>query len=488
MRWNVNLDKVRPSINYQGTDLMEQINEINWITDETVTANFGDKRLNNRFKSILQTFGSKPNESIPASCKGWSETLAAYRFFDNDKVTADKILSPHYAATIQRIQNEKTILLIQDTTEINYNNRSPVNGLGPLSSDKEQGLHLHSLIAVTPERLCLGSVHADMWVRTELGKKKDRSQKPIEEKESFRWLEGYRISNAVAKQAINTEIITITDREGDIFEIFVEAIDARKEEVGAHFIIRSSANRKLNESEKKLWDDVHDSTALGSIEFEIPAAKNRQARKVTQEVRAKEIKLRPPSRKGLKLPEVKLNIVHCVELKPPKGEKPLEWLLLTSLRIDSTEEIFKVIKYYLCRWEVEIFFKILKSGCKIEELQLQDYKRLEPCIALYMIIAWRVLYLVMLGRKCPELPCNIVFDENEWKAVYAITQKKLPPSKPPLLGEIIIMVAVLGGFLNRKHDGYPGPKVIWRGIQRTRDLAIAWETYQYLQKGGDTCV
>lgn len=467
---------------------MEQINEINWITDETVTVNFGDTRLNNRFKGLLQTFGSKPHESIPASCNGWSETLAAYRFFDNDKVTAERILSPHYAATVQRVQNEKTILLIQDTTEINYNNRDPVQGLGPLSSDKEQGLHLHPLIAVTPGRLCLGCVNAEMWVRTELGKKKDCYQKPIEEKESFRWLEGYRISNSIAKQAINTEVIAITDREGDIFEIFVEAIDARKEDVSAHFIIRSSANRKLNESEKKLWNDVGSSRILGSIEFEIPATKTRQARKVTQRVRAKEVKLRAPSRKGLKLPEVKLNIVHCIEVNPPKGEEPLEWLLLTSLPIDNTEQAFKVIEYYLCRWEVEIFFKILKSGCQIEELQFKDYKRLEPCIALYMIIAWRVLYLVMLGRKCPELPCNVVFDENEWKAVYAITQKKLPPSNPPPLSEIIIMVAVLGGFLNRKYDGHPGPKVIWRGIQRTRDLAIAWETYQYLQKSSDTCV
>ena len=149
--------------------------------------------------------------------------------------------------------------------------------------------------------------------------------------------------------------------------------------------------------------------------------------------------------------------------------------------MERFEQAIEVLQWYLCRWQIEIFFKVLKSGCKIEELQLEHITRLEPALAFYMMVAWRVLYLTMLGRSCPELPCDVVFGQEEWKAVYIVCEKQAPPEEPPTLDFMIRMVARFGGFLNRKHDGFPGPKTIWIGIQRCRDFALAIEAHKKME-------
>ena len=471
-----------------GSLVMGRLKEPDWITEETRSADFGDKRLDKRYASLLGTLSSQPNKSLPESCKGWTETLAAYRFFDNTKVTAEKVLSPHIEATLERIKQYKTVLLPQDTTEINYSHHASVNGLGPLSRIHEQGFHLHPIVAVTPDRVCLGVLHANMWAREELGQRMSRSTKPIEEKESMRWLEAYRISSEIARKVPNTEIISLLDAEGDIIEVLAEAT---KEKGGAGFIIRSTQNRLLEDSPEgnKLREEIRGVPPLGTIEFDMPAAKDRTARHVVQELRAKMVELKIPVQKADQLPRVKLNVVHAVEINPPKEEEPIEWFLFTLLPIKTTEQVIQVINYYLCRWEIEIFFKVLKSGCKIEELQLKDYERLQPCIAFYMISTWRILFLTKLGRECPDLPCDVVFEDAEWKAVYIVSKRARPPTEPPSLFEIVIMIAQLGGFLNRKNDGFPGPKAMWQGLQRTRDFVITLDAAQAAFSGEKgTCV
>lgn len=192
--------------------------------------------------------------------------------------------------------------------------------------------------------------------------------------------------------------------------------------------------------------------------------------------------MKPPKRQACSLLPVEVNVVLCSEAKPPEGEKALEWLLLTSVAIDTAERALEIVQWYLCRWQIEIFFKILKSGCEIEELQFESFSRTANCLALYMIVAWRILYLTMLGRHCPELRSDFVLNEREWQSVYAITQRKKPPSKAPSLNIIIRMIASLGGYLGRKHDAEPGPQVMWIGMQRMRDFALAWEVFPGLKK------
>jgi len=457
-----------------------ELKESGWLLEETKTVDLGDKRLNKRFCNVLAALSRKPTESIPAATKGWDETKAAYRFLDNEAATFEKVLKPHTNATVERIKKEAIVLLPQDTTELDYSGKKQTKGLGKLNYENQLGMHLHATIAVTPNRICLGAVHAEILIREKLGENA-RSKLPIEKKESMRWLNSYRIAQEIAEECHDTKVISISDREGDIYDIFVESQKANGN-IKAEWIIRANQNRRLLEGDddnkkryKKLFKKVEEVPAFGEVEFNLPKGKNRAARKVKQEIRALTVVLKAPKRMEQKLPDVAINVVFAKEVNPPLGVEPIEWIILTSLPIGTKEQAMQVVEWYLCRWQVEIFFKILKVGCDVEELQLKTVDRLKPCLALYIIIAWRILYITMLGRSCPEMPCNAVFEDEEWQAAYIVVCRCSPPKVPPGLDKMVRMIASLGGFLNRKGDGYPGPQTIWLGMQRNRDFVIAME-------------
>src|SRR5215204_5291736 len=260
----------------------------------------------------------------------------------------------------------------------------------------------------------------------------------------------------------------------------------------AYWLVRCQHDRAIRKDENQdielhLREAVAESKVIGEIEFKLPVGKiyNRDAgrrrprteRLVRQEIRCSTVTLRPPHRKGKKLEPITINVVHCKEKNAPTSEEKIEWFLLTSLPVENGEKALEIVNWYLCRWQIELFFKILKSGCKVEELQFDTFEATSNCIAFYMIAAWRILYLTMLGRECPDMDCSSVFEISEWQAVYAIVKKKSPPKHPPKLNEIILMIAKLGGFLGRRSDGYPGIKVMWIGMQRMRDFTMAWETF-----------
>jgi hypothetical protein len=461
----------------------------NWIIEETKSADFGDKRLNKRYGDLLNSFATSPNKSIPGSCKSWNETIAAYRFFNHKDITSSEILAPHRNATLERIRNEKIVLIPQDTTEIDFSGRKPIAGMGYLGHVNTHGFYLHPSLAVTPERLCLGVVDMQTWSREKLGTRGQRKSKPIEEKETYCWLKGYEAANAIALSCPETVIVSIADREGDIYEL-LEKMPSESNK--AYWLVRSQHNRVLlneagEEFEIRLREAVGESKSLGEIEFELPVGKiyNRQREKrsprkpriVRQEIRASTFYIRPPERKGKKLKSIAIHVVHCKEIEAPNNEDKLEWFLLTSFPVNDAQTAMKIVEWYLCRWQIELFFKILKSGCKVEELQFDTLRATTNCLAIYLIVAWRISFLTMIGRNFPDMDCSVVFETNEWQSVYAIVTKKSPPKKPPKLNEIILMIAKLGGFLGRKSDGYPGIKVMWIGIQRMRDFTVAWETF-----------
>ena len=199
------------------------------------------------------------------------------------------------------------------------------------------------------------------------------------------------------------------------------------------------------------------------------------------------MELRPPQRKGCSLEPRYVTVVVTEEIKPPKGEEPITWILLTNLPATSKKQALEKVQWYLCRWEIEIYFRVLKSGCKIEKLQLERKERIEPALSMYMIVAWRVMYLTMLGRQCPDLPCDLVFEKEEWQAVYLVATQKAPPQEPPTINTILRMLAGFGGFLDRKCDGEPGPQTIWIGLQRSRDFVLALQAREAMMREG-TCV
>lgn len=459
---------------------------MSWAEAEMKRADFGDKRLNRRAIRILERLGDKPKLSIPAACRGWDETLAAYRFLENDKVQAESVLAPHTEATVERMREHAVVLCVADTTELDYTGKKDIRGLGPLTYETQRGLYLHVTLAVTPERLSLGVLEALPWARDPAGYGKSAEQAgcPIEEKESIRWLQSYRTMSELAAKLPDTQVVFVTDREADIYEIFDDA--ERRSGPKAELLIRSQHDRKLADG-GNLWSEVARTEALGEVEFDLPAdaKKKRAARHVVQTLRVARVRLKAPYRNDRKLADVEVIVVHAREEQPPRGVEPIEWFLLTRLPVEDFDAAAEILQWYLCRWQIEVFFRVLKSGCEVEELQLELSDRLERAIAFFLIVAWRVLFLTMLGRTCPDLPCDAVFTTEEWRIVYIVAKRKKPPAKPPKLNEIIRLVATFGGFLNRKGDGEPGPKTLWIGLQRVRDFVM---TAEALQAAEATCV
>ena len=462
---------------------------MNWCEEELKDIDLGDKRLDKRCIKLLSSFSNQPNKSIPANCRTWSETIAAYRFLSNDKVTPKKIMAPHLSSLKKRAKAEKVILAIQDTSELNYSNHSAMEGIGPLSREKHRGLLIHPTLLFTPDKLCLGILDIFKWHRDYLKgeeKKGLHYNLPIEQKESNRWLESYRKTQELADEFPESTVINIADREGDIYEIFLEHNDTQSKNK-CEYLIRACQNRCVmpvaDDVPAKLQEQVSATPVLGELKFQTPSGRGKKSRTVRQSVQATELILQPPKsrRPRTKMPTVKVTAILAKEIDVPTEEEPVTWLLLTSLKIKNFTQAVQMIDYYLCRWQIELFFKILKSGCTIEEIHLQKEDSINAYLVFYMIISWRILFLTMLGRSTGEISCNAVFEEYEWQAIYVFAKRKSPPEKPPLLKEIIIIIASLGGFLNRKQDGYPGPKVMWIGLQRSIDIITAWNIFNESQ-------
>ena len=470
-----------------------------WIEDELVTADLGDSRLQKRMKIILERLVESPMVSIKSAFKGWAEVIAAYRFINNNQTTVESILKPHQNATLQRIKEYERVLMVQDTTELDYSTKKSLKGTGPLSSTNRQGFFAHNHLIITPEHLCLGVWHTQIYARNENehGKAEQRKQKPIEEKESYRWLEGYQDACSLAELVPDTKIISCADREGDIFDIFDEWNQRRVNDLAvADWLIRCKHNRNIIDADlkiitdKKIRDLVETSPTLGTISVHVKGKEQnkkvkggsrkkmiRSARVAVLEIKSTKVTPKTPFRKGKKFSEVSFYVVMAKEKNPPGEEEAINWVLLTSVDITDFDSAKEIIELYRARWEIEVFHRVLKTGCKVEELQLKSDEPTKVAIALYMIVAWRVLYVMKLGRECPELPCDIIFEEDEWKSFWTIVYGPEGLEKKPLLGEFVNKVAEYGGFLGRKGDGHPGPQAIWQGLTRLRDFTIAWQVY-----------
>lgn len=487
-----------------------------WIEEEFGDIDFADARLDQRLRRLLAHKWQNPQQSFSAA--GHAEAMAASRFFENTNVTPEKILAAHRVGTLERIRSGQhpRVLLLQDTTECDYSTHKELLGVGPLSSPDRRGFFAHNHLVVTPERLPLGLWDTLIYARddAEHGKSADCKNRPIEEKESFRWLEGYRHACALAGQAPACQVISVSDREADIYEVFAEYWQRREQGLPvAELLIRSKFDRCLEPFEEasvpaastptaaptpgqeKIRSRLAAAPVLGTVKFRVPQATQRNkkvkgsrqppvqrsAREVEQEARAIRIRLKPPHRSaaaGGPLPPVELTVVEARESNPPAGEEPLVWVLLTTLPVDTFEQAAEVLHLYLCRWEIELFHKVLKSGCRLEEMQQRYDFTLLPAIVLYMLVAWRLLYVMRLGRACPELPCDLVFDESEWKSVVVVLKGRAALQHKPSVGEMVLMIAKLGGYLGRKNDPPPGMKSMWIGMTRLADFALCWERFQ----------
>jgi hypothetical protein len=341
------------------------------------------------------------------------------------------------------------------------------------------------------EGLPLGMVWQKNWARQEIEtdlspeeKKRRRNRTPIEEKESVRWVEGIRAAREVAEACPGTTCVCVGDSEADIYELFSEPRSTQAGEI--HLLVRGCQARSTTESN---WLEEVRATAclyqclvdVSARTAKIAATKNkrqksRDARVAEVEVRSTTVTLRPPYRFDRKLPEVTVQVVLVEEAHPPDGCDPIQWLLITSLPIEDFEQVKAIVQAYCVRWQIEIFFRTMKSGCQVEDRQFETLDRMMNCVAVYSIIAWRIMYLCRLGRECPDLDCEVVFEPCEWKSVYMAVKRTEPPATPLRLNEVIRMIASLGGYVDRKST-HPGPQTLWIGLQRVHDLSTAWNAF-----------
>jgi hypothetical protein len=475
-----------------------------WIVEELKTADLKDDRLNARLREVLSQLAARPTASIPAACGGRAEMEAAYRLFDNDKVTFENILKSHCRATSERIAAQEVVILAQDTTEVDLSRpEQQVHGAGPLNEGTRWGALLHLLHAFTPDGTPLGTVHAAPWVRDETPRPVSltgagRAAIPLEEKESYRWVVALRRAQEEALRYPATRIVCVADSEADIYEFLAEG---STECQAAEWIVRAGQNRALQPSAEPvpptyLRQELLAQPVLFTQTISVRGRKAkmaccqrgrqqpRQSRQTEVEVRAARVTLRPPWRPGQKLPAVSVNVVLVREPNPPQGGEAVEWILLTSLPIDIPEQVRQVVEYYCVRWMLEVFFRTLKTGCRAEERRFEQIDRQLRCLAVYLIVAWRTLYVCRLGRRCPEISCEAIFEPSEWKAVYRVVKNQMPPCEPPSLGEMVRMVAQLGGYIHRRRSDTPGPQTVWLGLPRTHDFALCWERFGPNTKAG----
>lgn len=429
---------------------------MSWAEQEFTNLDLGDKRLNKRAVLLAEQLAANPEASIPGACGGWAETAAAYRFFAQDEMSWDAIMAPHWQRSVDRMRPHPVVLCIQDTTELDFNGQA-INGLGPLSYEAQRGMYLHPTYAVTPVREPLGVLDAHMWAR----ESKDASGKRAGIKESVRWIEGYQRVAEQANALPDTRLVYVADRESDILALMVAARDLGHP---ADWLVRSQHNRSLPDG-GKLWDAVTNSEPLGGIRFTMGARPGQPAREIRQQLWTQRVEL-PDGDGGT----VAVTCIVAREVDAPAGVKAVEWRLLSNRPAADLEAVTELIDWYRARWEIELFFHVLKNGCRVEALQLATMERLERALALYMVVAWRIARLMRLGRTCPDLSAALLFEHDEWQAAFILNKKK-PPVTAPGLNEAIRLVAQLGGFLGRKSDGEPGVKTIWQGLQRVMDFA-----------------
>jgi hypothetical protein len=451
---------------------------VDWAEEEFGGAEFGDERLSKRLVELARDFYARPQASIPQACDSRARTKAAYRWLTHPMINIQAVLAPHTEATTRRISEQSVVLAVQDTTSFSYSTHVATEGLGPIGSTfpggpGPQGIMMHDTMAFTVDGLPLGLVDVQAWARDpkEIGKKHTRYKRPIEQKESAKWLRSFKATSAVQAACSNTKMVSVGDREADIYELFALALAQPK---GAQLLVRAEHDRLVKDGHGRLFTHMNQQPIAAERVVEVPRTNKSKARSATLGIRFASVRLRPPRRKS-KLEPIDLWAVLASEVDAPEEASPLQWMLLTTLEVTTPEDAFEKLDWYAKRWGIEVFHKTVKSGCRIEERQLATEPRLENCLAIDLVVAWRILLLTMLGRHDPDQPCTAFFEEYEWKAVIAFTQgPENVPEVTPSIREVTRIVAGLGGFLGRKGDGEPGVKSLWIGLQRLDTISAAW--------------
>ena len=423
---------------------------------------FGDKRLNNRLKKTVDTMTQSNGESILGMCGTKHDAKAFYALLSNKKFSSAEVIRSAQRATVERVKNSgvSTVLLPQDTTGINLDGHKKTEGLG-YSSNHTKGIQTHSCIALTTNGVSLGLVTQQYHTREQAKSsisKSERKKRPIEEKESYRWLETARESVKLMPEGVRA--IVLCDREGDIYEMFAEMLTLE-----TPFVVRASHNRVTADKYNCLCK-IRQAKACGEVEISIPrdTRKNKPARTAKMEVAYCNVKIMRPTGVNEELPNrLTFDIVRITEMG--ESEHPIEWFLATNIPISNADDVMTVVGYYVERWKIERFHYILKSGCQAEKIQQRTYERILPVLYIYSVIAVFILSMTYCARFYPDTPCSAFLAEDEWKILHRLVTRNAPlPSKPISIARAVDYLGELGSYKHSHSDGHYGVKSIWKGL------------------------
>jgi hypothetical protein len=392
-------------------------------------------------------------------------------FFDNERVVQEEIVAGQRAACVERIKEQagRQVLLLQDSSSFDFSHHPHTSGMGPLENEYMSGFWTHNTLAVSPEGVPLGLWDQQIWVRNreQLGQRHQRHERPFAEKESYKWVLGL----PDLKAATNiVQVVTVCDREAHIYEFFDAMLNAETD-----FLVRASQGRSFTEDNIAVFAAVADWTVQSTYTLALKRRPDRLAREAQVELRFGTLTLRRPKRADTQRVTLSVQIVEVLEAAPPPGQEAVHWLLITSLPVTTLEQAHQMVEWYTYRWLIERFHYVLKSGCKLEDRQLHTQARLERLLAVFNLVAWRLLWLTYQARQTPEASCLVALTEEEALVLYAHHHRtsRLPETLPTLQ-EATRWIAQLGGFLGRKGDGEPGVKVLWRGWMRLQDKLDTW--------------
>lgn len=454
-----------------------------WVDREVAGCEFRDVRLGKRFRTLLEQIASDIGQNIPLVCQDWANTKAAYRFFSNDRVSEADILSGHVQATRARVSGTGgPLLVLHDTTEFSYQREKPeaigftkrVSGgrdkAGRLRSHTVCGIMMHSSLVVTTEGLPLGLTAVKFWTRKKfkgaaaLKKKVNLTRIPIEKKESIRWLDNVRQSTELLNDP--RRCIHIGDRESDIYELFCAAREAE-----THFVIRTCVDRFAGEGDHTIADEMDEVTIKGLHRIEV-RDHNGNPDEAVLEIRYRKMRVLPPIGKQKRYPALILTVIDAEERGTPKDRKKIEWKLITDLPVGSRADAIEKLEWYALRWKIEVFHKILKSGCKAEDSRLRTAQRLANLISVFCILSWRIFWMTMLNRSAPTASPEVALTKIEIELLDRLVKDKSGGTSRKTLSHYLIKVARLGGYLARANDPPPGNAVMWRGISRLTDIQL----------------
>ena len=449
----------------------------NWAWTEFGTAELGDKRRTARLVQLAQRLGEQPEVSLPQALEQTAALKGAYRFFDNAGIAHESVLAPHVLSSIRRMDSQPVVLAVQDTSYLDYATHLATEALGPLNAEGGHGMIMHTTFAVTPERLPLGVVSLRFWARdaAKTKQRETRRSRAIKDKESHKWIESVQAVAALKERLPGTRMVSVADRESDVFEFFLEA-----QKLGVDLLARAAYDRNLIGAEARLFATLAQAPVLTHKYLALPASGKRKARTAKLEIRACPLVLHSPANGTARgLPPLALWGVWAYEPNPPQAVEALDWKLLTSVPVLTANDALERLEWYAARWGIEQWHKILKDGCRIEMRQLQSAERLKRLITVYAVIAWRIFYATLLARLVPNMACTAFLQQEEWEALYCrFHHTPIPVAIPPPLRQAVRWIARLGGFLARPSDGEPGSKTLWKGFQH---LIAMTEMYRIMK-------